>query len=125
MWKIWKLVQQARCFFVKFNKRLFARVRRVASMVNEFCTLSPSQDSYIIRCVANYAVVHARNQSFLGHNVLFRAHRYNCYVTIRSVIGLVRSMFYLSHLCITQLTTTCATSPICYMSSSIYLLMYL
>jgi len=33
--------------------------------------------AYLIRFVANYAVVHARSQSSLGHNVLFCAHRYN------------------------------------------------
>jgi len=41
-----------------------------------------SHDSYLIRCVANYAVVHARSQSFLDHNVLFCAHRYNVSVNI-------------------------------------------
>jgi len=41
-----------------------------------------SHDSYLIRFVANYAVMHARSQSFLGHNVLFCAHRYNLSVNI-------------------------------------------
>jgi len=36
-----------------------------------------SHDSYLIRFVANYAVMHDRSQSLLGHNVLFCAHRYN------------------------------------------------
>jgi len=69
--------------FVTFNKRLFARVRRVASTVNEFCALMPI--SWFLshyRFVANRAVVHARSQSFLGRNVLFSAHRYNFSVNI-------------------------------------------
>jgi len=41
-----------------------------------------SHDSYLIRFVANNAVVHARSQSILGRNVLFCAHRYNCSVNI-------------------------------------------
>jgi len=42
-----------------------------------------SHDSYLIRFVANYAVVHARSQSFLDHNVLFSArHHYNFSVNI-------------------------------------------
>jgi len=44
-----------------------------------------SHDSNLIRFVTNYTAVHARIKSFLGHNVLFCAHRYNV-----SVIGLVR-----------------------------------
>jgi len=63
--------------FVTFNRQLFARVgrvRRVMSTVNEFCALMPaSHDSYPIMFVSNYAVLHARSQSFLGHNVLFCA----------------------------------------------------
>ena len=35
-----------------------------------------SHDSRIIQFVANYAVMHARSQSFLGRNVLFCARRY-------------------------------------------------
>jgi len=44
-----------------------------------------SHDSYLIGIVANYTVVHARSQSFLGHDVLFCAHRYICLLT--SVLG--------------------------------------
>jgi len=51
-------------------------------MVNEFYVHHAYHDSYLIRCVANYAVVHARNQLFLGHNVLFCAHRNNFSVNI-------------------------------------------
>jgi len=47
-----------------------------------FVRSSLSHDSYLIRFVANYAVVHARSQSLLGHNVLFCAHRYNFSVNI-------------------------------------------
>jgi len=68
--------------FVTFNKRLFARVRRVVSTVNEFCAQMLSHDSYLLSFVANYAVVHARSLSFLGHNVLFCAHRYHFCISI-------------------------------------------
>jgi len=33
-------------------------------------------------CLFGYTVVHARSQSFLGHNVLFYAHRYNFSVNV-------------------------------------------
>jgi len=73
--------------FVTFNKRLYARVRRVVSPVNEFCALSLSHDSHLIRFVTDYAVVHARSQSFISHNVLFCAHRYNLSVNIGNRLG--------------------------------------
>jgi len=46
-----------------------------------------SHDSYLVRFVANYAVVHARSQSFLGHNVLFCAHSYNFSVSISIIVS--------------------------------------
>jgi len=68
--------------FVTFNKRLFA-------VFNEWCRRSIScvrsclsNDSYLIRFVANYTEVHAHSQSFIGHNVLFCAHCYNFSVNI-------------------------------------------
>jgi len=70
--------------FVKFNKRFCFPVfdellRRSMSFVHS-CL---SHDSNLIRFVANYAVLHARiYQSFVGHNVLFCAHRYTFSVNI-------------------------------------------
>jgi len=75
--------------FVTFNKRSFFRVRRVVLTVNEFVRLYLSHDSYLIRFVANYTVVQARSQSFLGHNVLFCAHHYN-YLYVNICNSLVR-----------------------------------
>jgi len=82
MRKLWKLHQQAHCF-------LFHLVSGCLPMFDELCRRSMSfvcsclsHDSYLIRFVANYTIVHARSQSFLGHNVLFCAHRYNFSVNI-------------------------------------------
>jgi len=47
-----------------------------------------SHDSYLLRFVAYYGVVHARSQSFLGHNVLFCAHHYNFSVNICNRLSL-------------------------------------
>jgi len=82
---------------VKFNKR-YVVCPCSTSCINGQWSMSCvhlclSHDSYLIRFVANYAIMHARSQSFLGHNVLFCAHRYNIYVSIRfcnSVIDLFR-----------------------------------
>jgi len=59
-----------------------ARVRHLCRRSMSFVRSCLSYDSYLIRFVANYAVVHARSQSFLGHNVLCCAHRCNVFVDI-------------------------------------------
>jgi len=93
---MWKLFQQAHCY-------LFHLISDCLPVFDELCRRSVSfvrsylaHDSYHIMFVANYALVHARSQSFLGHNVLFYAHRYNCYVNmcnrLSSIDNLVKSI---------------------------------
>jgi len=65
--------------FVTFSLPVFDELCRRSMNFVHSCL---SHDSYLIRFVADYAVVRARSQSFLGHNVLFCAHRYNFSVNI-------------------------------------------
>jgi len=120
MRKIWKLPQQAHCFLLHLISGCLPVFDELCRRSMSFVRLCLYQDSYLIRFVANYAVVslHARSQSFLGHNVLFCAHnlRYNFSVNICNRISsfdnLVKSFVHIS------IDATCVASPICYMSSS-------
>jgi hypothetical protein len=74
MRKIWKLPQQS---------HLLHLISGCLPVFDELCRRSMnfvrsclSHDSRIIQFVANYAVTHARSQSFLGRNVLFCARCY-------------------------------------------------
>jgi len=82
--KIWKLPQQARCFLLHLISGRLPVLNELCRRSMRFMRSWLSHDSYLIRFVANYAVVHARSQSFLGHNVLFCAHHYHFSVNIRN-----------------------------------------
>jgi len=82
MRKIWKLPQQAHCFLLYLISGCLPVFDELCRRSMSFVRTCLSHDSYLIRFVANYTVVHARSQSFLGHNVLFCAHRYHFSVNI-------------------------------------------
>jgi len=71
MQKIWKLPQQAHCLLLHLISGCLPVFNELCPRSMSFVRSSLSHDSFLIRFVANYAVVHARSQSFLGHNVLF------------------------------------------------------
>jgi len=75
MWKIWKLPQQAHCFLLNLISGCLPVFNELCQRSMSFVRSCLSHDSYLIRFVDNYAVVHARSQLFLGHNVLLCAHR--------------------------------------------------
>jgi len=77
-----ELPQQAHCFLLHLIGGCLPVFDELYQQSMRFVRSCLSHDSYLIRFVANYAVVHARSQSFLGHNVLFCAHRYNFSVNI-------------------------------------------
>jgi len=82
MRKIWKLPQQAQCFLLHLISGCLPVFDKFCQWSMSFVCSCLSHDSYLIRFLANYAVVHARSQSFLGHNVLFCAPHYNFSVNI-------------------------------------------
>jgi len=98
MWKIWKLPQQAHCFLSRLVSGCLPVFDKLCQWSMSFVHSCLSHDSHFIRFVANYAVVHARSQSFLGHNVLFCAHQYHfsvnsCY-RLSSFDNLVKSFVH-------------------------------
>jgi len=80
--EIWKLPQQAHCFLLHLISGCLPVFDELCRRAMSFVHLCLSHDTYLIRCVANYAVVHARSQSILGHNILFCAHCYTVSVNI-------------------------------------------
>jgi len=76
MRKIWKLPQQSHCYLLHLISGCLPVFDELCRRSMRFVRSCLCHDSYLIRYVANYAVVHARSQSVLGQNVLFCAHRY-------------------------------------------------
>jgi len=117
MRKIWNFPQQAHCFLLNL-------ISGCLSVFDELCRRSMS---FVRSCrlmitislgllLTIHSLVHARSQSFLGHNVLFCAYRYNFSVNIcyrlSSFNNWVKSFVHNS------IDDNMRTSPICYMSSS-------
>jgi len=92
MRKMWKLPQSAHCFLLRIISGCLPVFDELCQRSMNCVRLCLSHDSYLIRFVANYAVVHARSQSFLGHNVLFCAHRYNFSVNICNRLSLFNNL---------------------------------
>jgi len=77
-----------------------------------------SHDSYLIGFVAKYAECMLVASRFLV-TMFYFAYTVTIFL-LTSVIGLVRLLIKLSHLCLIQLMTTRVVSPMCHMSSSLY-----
>jgi len=93
MRKIWKLPQQAHCFLLHLISGclpVFDELcRRSVSLVRS-CL---SHDSYLIRFVANYAVVHARSPSCFLVTMFYFAHTVTI-LLLTSPISLVRFIIF-------------------------------
>ena len=76
MRKIWKLPQQSHRYLLHLISGCLPVFDELCRRSMNFVRSCLSHDSRIIQFVANYAVMHARSQSFLGRNVLFCARRY-------------------------------------------------
>jgi len=85
--------------FVTKNNYFIFLISGCLPVFDELCRRSMScvcsclsNDSYLIRFVANYTVVHTRSQSFLGRNILFCAHRYNFSVNICNMLSSIDNL---------------------------------
>jgi len=98
-WNSLSTRQQAHCFLSHLISGCLPVFDELCRRSMSFVRSCLSQDFYLIRFVANYAEVHARSQSFLGHNC-FWAHRCQFSVNIcnrlSSFDNLVKSFMYYS-----------------------------
>jgi len=88
MQKIWKLPLLAHCFLLHLISGCLPVFNELCQRSMSFVRSCLAHDSYLIRFVANYVVVHARSQSFLRQNALFCAHPLQIFL-LTSVLGLV------------------------------------
>ena len=78
--RVWELPYITHCYLLPLLCDTLPIFDELCRRAINFIRCCVSHDSRLIRSVATNAIVAGRHTSYLGHNVLFCANRYNCSV---------------------------------------------